>query len=60
MYADRRETFVNMCADVLFKSQWNIEKHQFNAFNLGPRLVSMSPLRLIIREPTQYIPVSLI
>ena len=53
MYADRRETVANMCADMLIKFQWPIAKHQFNTLDLGPGLISMSPLRLIIREATQ-------
>ena len=53
MYADRRKTFVNMCADMLFTFQWHIEEHQFNAIDLGPGLISMSPLRLTIREATE-------
>ena len=53
MYADSRETFANMCADMLFKFQWHIEKHRLNTFDIGPGLIFMSPLRLIIREPTQ-------
>ena len=53
MYADRTKTFANMCADVLFKFQWHIEKHRFNALDVGPGLISMSPMRLIIREATQ-------
>ena len=53
MYADRRKIFVNMCADMLFKFKWHVEKYQFNALDLGPGLISMSPLRLIISEATQ-------
>ena len=53
MYADRKETFVNISADMLFKFQWYIEKHRFNALYIRPGLLSMSPLRLIIREATQ-------
>ena len=56
MYADRRESFGTMCADMLFKFQWHIEEHRFNAFSLGPGLISMSPLRLIIREQNQRYP----
>ena len=52
MHADRRETFVNICADMLFKFQCHTEKHRFNALDLGPGLISMSPLRLIFREAT--------
>ena len=52
-YAHRRETFINRCADMLFKFQWNIEKHRFNILDLGPGLYSMSQMRLIIREATQ-------
>ena len=36
MYAGRRETVVNMCADMLIKFQWRIAKHQFNTLDLGP------------------------
>ena len=53
MYTDRKETFVNMCADMLFKFQGHTEKHRFNALNLGPGLIAVSPLRLMIHEPTQ-------
>ena len=53
MYADRRETYVNMFADMLFKFQWHIVKHRFNALDLGPGLIYMSLMRLIIREATQ-------
>ena len=53
MDADRKETFVNMCVDVLFKFQWHIEKHKSNALDFRPGLISMSPLRLIILEATQ-------
>ena len=53
MYADRRETFVHICADTLFKFQWHIEKHRFNILVIGPRLIFMSPLRLIIFGATQ-------
>ena len=52
MYADRRETFVNICADMMFKFQWHIEKHRYNALDLGPGLISMSSLRLVIWEAT--------
>ena len=38
---------------MLFKFQWPIEKHRFNALDLRPGLISISPLRLIIREPTE-------
>ena len=38
---------------MLFKFQCHKEKHRFNALDLGPGLISMSPLRLIIREATQ-------
>ena len=53
MYADRRETFVNTCTDMVFKFQWHIEKHWFHVLDLGPRLISMSPLTLIICKATQ-------
>ena len=53
MHANKSETFVNMCADMLLKFQWYIEKHRFNALDLAPQLISMSPLRLMIREATQ-------
>ena len=35
MYANGRETFVNMFVDMVFKFQWHIEKHIFNALGLG-------------------------
>ena len=35
MYDDRRETFVNVSADMLFEFQWHIEKHWLNALDLG-------------------------
>ena len=57
MYADRRKTFVNISADMLFKFQWPIEKHRFNALDLRPGLISISPLRLIVSQP-KVIPVS--
>ena len=38
---------------MLFKFQCHKEKHRFNALDLGPGLISMSPLRLIIREAAQ-------
>ena len=53
MYADWRETFVNICPNILFKFQWHIEKHGFNGLDLGPGLISLSPLRLIILEASQ-------
>ena len=53
MYADRRETFVNKCADMLFTFPWQIVKHQFKAIDLGPGLISMSPIWLTIREATE-------
>ena len=53
MYADRRETFVNMCADMLLKFQWHIKKHRFKAFDLVPGLISISPMRSTIHETTQ-------
>ena len=53
MYADRAETFINICADMLFIFQQHIEKRRFNALDLGPGLIAMSPLRLIIRGATQ-------
>ena len=31
----------------------DIKKHRFNALDLRPRLISMSPLRQIIRKATQ-------
>ena len=33
MYADRGETFVNMCTDMLFKFQKAYEKHRFSALD---------------------------
>ena len=42
MYADRKEIFVNMCADRLFKFQSHIEKYRFNILDLGPGLISTS------------------
>ena len=45
---------INLCADImLFKFQLHIKKRRFGALDLGPGLISMSPLRLIIRESNQ-------
>ena len=51
MYRDRRNTFVNICADMLFQLQWLIKKDQFNTLDLGVGLMSMPPLRLIVKQP---------
>ena len=44
--------------DVVFKFQWHIKKHQFNALNLAPELITMSQLRLKIHKQPEDTPVS--
>ena len=53
MFVDRWETFIKICADMLFKFQWHVEKQRLNALDLGPGLISVSLLQLIIREAAQ-------
>ena len=52
MYVDRREKFVNICVDMLFKYQWHIKKHGFNAGDLKPGLIFVIT-DINIREATQ-------
>lgn len=54
----QRRNFCKLLTLCLNFNQWHIKKHQFNALNLAPELITMSQLRLKIYKQPEDIPVS--